>query len=150
MLVSLLLALNRFYTLFWCFHSLLWTSKCRLGLGWLDPAGNFLGQINSKNTNKWILSSKIYNKHSRMVYILRCYISMHISFICLLSLFVNFEQDRLTLINFVQICYWRHSGDCIVYPVTYNTSLNLWSLKLATKLPELFKLVALLFNFEHI
>ena len=30
-LVSLLLNLNRFHTLFWCFYSLLWTSKCRLG-----------------------------------------------------------------------------------------------------------------------
>ena len=31
-LVSLLITLNRFYTLFWCFYCWLWTSKCRLGL----------------------------------------------------------------------------------------------------------------------
>ena len=29
--VSLLLTLNRFHTLFWCFHYWLWTSKCQLG-----------------------------------------------------------------------------------------------------------------------
>ena len=28
---SLLLILNKFYTLFWCFHCWLWTSKCWLG-----------------------------------------------------------------------------------------------------------------------
>ena len=30
-LVLLLLTLNRFHTLFWCFHCWLWTNKCRLG-----------------------------------------------------------------------------------------------------------------------
>ena len=30
-LVSLLLTLNRFRILFWCFHCWHWTSKCRLG-----------------------------------------------------------------------------------------------------------------------
>ena len=31
LLVSLLLTLNKFHTLFWCFLFWLWTSKCRLG-----------------------------------------------------------------------------------------------------------------------
>ena len=30
-LVSLLLTLSRFHTLFWCFHCWLWTNKCQLG-----------------------------------------------------------------------------------------------------------------------
>ena len=29
-LLTFLLTCNRFYTLLWCFHCLLWTSKCRL------------------------------------------------------------------------------------------------------------------------
>ena len=29
--VSFMLTLNRFHTLFWCFHCWLWTNKCRLG-----------------------------------------------------------------------------------------------------------------------
>ena len=31
-LVPLLLTLNRFHALFWCFHCWHWTSKCRLGI----------------------------------------------------------------------------------------------------------------------
>ena len=31
MLVYVVLTLNRFHTFFWCFHSCLWTSKCRQG-----------------------------------------------------------------------------------------------------------------------
>ena len=30
-MVSLLLTLNRFHTMFWCFHCLLWTYRCRQG-----------------------------------------------------------------------------------------------------------------------
>ena len=41
--MSLLLILNKFNTMFWCFHCWLWTNKC-----WLVPVFLFPGSIESK------------------------------------------------------------------------------------------------------
>ena len=49
-LMSLLLTLNRFHTLFWCFHSWLWTNQCQLGC-YNKRSGTYC-QIRSNETGK--------------------------------------------------------------------------------------------------
>ena len=39
------ITLNRFHTLFWCFHCWLWTSKCRLGPSQKVSSRNFWGTV---------------------------------------------------------------------------------------------------------
>ena len=39
------ITLNRFHTLFWCFHCWLWTSKCRLGSSQKVSSRNFWGTV---------------------------------------------------------------------------------------------------------
>ena len=46
-LVSLLLTLNRFHTLFWFFYCLLWTSKCRLGFFFRAPVNDTLSKLHT-------------------------------------------------------------------------------------------------------
>ena len=53
-LASLLLTLNRFHTLLWCFHHWLWTSNCRLSRNWTTLNHHssfilFLGNIIAQN-----------------------------------------------------------------------------------------------------
>ena len=54
-LVSLLLTLNRFYTLFWCFHSWTWIIYSRLGrfqADWIQKK-YFSTEIQKSNTVSW-------------------------------------------------------------------------------------------------
>ena len=64
---SSLLTLNRLHTLFWCFHSWLWTSKCWLGIYFFKmitfclhrhlPIPTFCNNYRTL----WTLMGKIYN-----------------------------------------------------------------------------------------
>ena len=57
-LMSLLLTLNKFHTLFCCFHCWIWTSTCQLGTKLLNakidysPANIYLLKVNHRNTIK--------------------------------------------------------------------------------------------------
>ena len=60
-LVSLLSALSRFHTLFWCFHCWLWTSKYRLGqflnIVSTNPVNTYLFKVNNGNSRKILRAS---------------------------------------------------------------------------------------------
>ena len=66
-LVYLLLTLNKFHTLFWCFHCWLWTSKCLLGKQ----------AFFTRYTNRFSLNVTIYISH---LYFYIFYISINVKY----------------------------------------------------------------------
>ena len=65
-LVSLLLTLNKFHTLFWCFHGWFWTGKYQLGINY--PVSSYTVGI-SLSKKKVICFNENYLKWWKMLFI---------------------------------------------------------------------------------